>query len=132
MANDVAILGREVAMTLGGSTIAGKQTKGLTVNNERIEVGDDDSGGWTVALAKPGQKSVECPISGIVKDLNLLRSIISNASQKYALLLTYPDGSTVAGDFFLGNYSETGEYNGAYTFDITLSSSAAIVFTAGT
>ena len=123
--------GRQVILTVGGQNILGVRTKGLTVNNEPIDTSDDNSAGWQEFDAIPGQKAVELPISGMVKNLELLRAIMGTGSQIYACTLTYPDGgSVVSGDFMLANYTETGEYNGAYTFDITLQSSGAVTFTA--
>lgn len=133
MAVGLGVVGREVALTMGGQSILGVQTKGLTVNNEQLDTTDENSSGWAEALALPGQKSVEFPFSGVVKNLELLRSIMTGAdqSQIYAISLTYPDGSTVAGDFFLSNYTETGEYNGLYTFDVSMASSGEPTFTPG-
>ena len=131
MSAGISIKGRQVVMTLGGQSILGVQTKGLTVNNEMIATTDDNSSGWQEFDAIPGAKSVELPISGMIKNLELLRAIMGTGSQIYAVTLTYPDGSSVSGDFGLANYTETGEFNTAYTFDVTLASSGAITFTPG-
>lgn len=129
----LGVIGREVALTLGGQSILGVQTKGLTVNNEPLDTSDENSNGWAEALALPGQKSIELPYSGMVKNLEMLRAIMAgpDSSQMYAITLTYPDGSVVSGDFFLNNYSETGEYNTLYTFDVSLQSSGEVTFVAG-
>ena len=132
MAVGQGIIGREVTLTVGGVSILGVQTKGLTVNNEPLDTTDDNSAGWAEALAIPGQKSVEMPFSGLVKNLELLRAIMVNESQIYACVMTYPDGSDVTGDFFMANFNETGEYNGLKTFDVSLQSSGEPTFTAGT
>lgn len=131
MATGISMKGRQVTMTIGGQSILGVQTKGLTVNNEMIDTTDDNAGGWLTYDAIPGAKSVELPISGMIKNLEMLRAIMSSGSQIFAVTLTYPEGSTVTGDFALTNYTETGEFNSAYTFDVTLASSGAITFTPG-
>lgn len=131
MAVGISQKGRQVTMTIGGQSILGVQTKGLTVNNDMIDTTDDNAGGWITYDALPGQKSVELPFSGMVKNLEMLRAIMGTGSQIFAVTLTYRDGSTVTGDFAMTNYSETGEYNTAYTFDVTLASSGAVTFTAG-
>lgn len=118
-------------MTIGGQNILGLQSKGLTVNNTFIDTTDDNAGGWTEFDAVPGLKSAELPFSGIVKNLEMLRAIMNGGSQIYAITLTYPDGSTVAGDFAMNSYTETGESNEGYTFEVSLASSGAITFTAG-
>jgi predicted secreted protein len=134
MSVGIGIVGRQVILTVGGETIVGVQTKGLSVNNERLETADDQSNGWAEALAIPGEKSVELPISGVLKSLDLLAAYFNGGnggSQIFDCQMTYPNGDTVEGDFFLNSFSETGEYNGLKTFDATFSSSGEVTFTAG-
>lgn len=134
MTAGVGQLGRDVILTVAGQSIAGTQTKGLTCNNEPVDVTDDAAGGWRLVMAVPGLKTVEVPISGVLKNLELIRAFFSttnSGSQMYALTLTYSDGSIVTGDFFLSSISETGESNGAKTFDSTWTSSGVVTFTAG-
>ena len=130
MAADIGMIGRQIALTIGGQTILGVQTKGLTANNERLDTTDDGSDGWASAMATAGQKSVELSMSGLLKNLELLAAYY-NASQMFPATITYPDGSEVAGSFFLDSFSHTGEYNGVPTFDASLSSSGEVTFTAG-
>lgn len=130
MSVGIGIVGRQVLVTIGSQSILGVQTKGLTLNNERLDTTDDNASGWAEAMATAGQKSVEMPISGLLKNLELLAAYY-NSSQIFAATITYPDGSEVTGDFFLDSFSETGEYNGLKTFDATFSSSGEVTFTAG-
>lgn len=135
MAAGVGVLGREVTLTVAGQSIAGVQTKGLTCNNEPVDVTDDAAGGWRLVMARPGLKTVDLAISGITKNLELVRSFFSSAnsgSQIYPVTLTYPDGSIVTGDFMLQSISKTGESNAGTTFDSSWQSSGAVTFTAGT
>lgn len=131
MAVGKGFTGRKATLTIGGVGSLPIQTKGLSVNNEMVDVTSDTSNGWTTLLAEPGTKSIELTFSGIVENLNLLMSAISNASQIYACVVTYPDGSTVTGDFGFGSFSQTGETAAAYTFEATMSSSGQVTFTAG-
>ena len=126
------ILGRQVVYTIGGQSILGIDSKGLTVNNEPVTVTDDNSDGWQEILATPGVRTIELTASVTVKNLEMLRAIVANDSQAYAFNATYPDGSTLAGTVFMGNYSETGETAEAYTADVTLQFSGIPTFTAGT
>lgn len=126
------ILGRQCVLTIAAQEILGITTKGITVTNESVDVTDDDSAGWTEVLATPGVRSLELPFSGTVKNLELLRSILTNEnSQMYPFTLTYLDGSVVAGDGFLASYTDTGESGTAYTFDCSLQISGKPTFTAG-
>ena len=131
MAVGKGFAGRKVALTIGGVGSIATTSKGLSVNNEMIDVTNDTHDGWSTALAEPGNKSVEWSISGVVENLSLLMSAVTNTSQLYACVLTYPDGSTVTGDFSFGSYSDTGETSDKYTFEMTLSSSGEVVFLAG-
>ena len=132
MSVGVGFAGRKVTLTIGGVGNIAITTKGLSVNNEMIDVTSDSSNGWATALAEAGQKSVELSFSGVVENLNLLMSTINNVSQIYACVLTYPEGSTVSGDFSFGSFSDTGDYNEKYTFEASMASSGAVVFVAGT
>jgi len=132
MAVGKGFAGRKALLTIGGVGNIAIQTKGLSVSNEMIDVTNDTSDGWTTLLAEAGSKSVELTFSGVVENLSLLMSVLTNASQIYACTLTYPDGSVVSGDFGFGSYGDTGETAAAYTFEATMSSSGQVTFTAGT
>jgi predicted secreted protein len=131
MAVGTGFTGRKATLTIGGVGSLAIMSKGLTVNNEMVDVTNDTSGGWATALAEPGQKSCELSVSGVVENLSLLMSVFTNVSQIYACVLTYPDGSTVTGDFSFGSYSDTGETADKYTFEVSLASSGAVTFVAG-
>lgn len=131
MAVGKGFAGRKIALTIGGVGSLPIQTKGLSVNNEMIDVTSDTSDGWATALAEPGQRSVEITFSGVVENLSLLMSAISNTSQIYAITMTFPDGSTVTGDFSFGTYSLTGETAAGTTFEQSMASSGEVTFTAG-
>lgn len=128
----VGELGRSVTMTIGGQTIKGRQSKGISINNEPVEVTDNDSSGFRELMAQAGVQSLDLPVSGVIKARDIMNSLMNNESKMYATVITYSDGSTLTGDFFWNSYSETGESNGAYTFDSTLLSSGEIDFTAAT
>lgn len=136
MSVGVGFLGRDIDFTLGGVTIAGKVSKSLSINNSAIDTSDDDSNGWAEYLATPGRKEITIGLSLKVKNLDLVQSIIDNASQIYATLLTFPDGtttnSTLAGDAFLVDLSLTGEHEDLTTMDLNLNYSGQPTFTAAT
>ena len=81
------MLGRQLVLTVAGQKISGSQTKGLSCNNEPVDVTDDDSSGWRELMALPGLKTVELPISGILKNLELMQSFFNAAgsSQMFAV-----------------------------------------------
>lgn len=131
MSVGIGIVGREATFTLGGAGLTGVNSKGFTFNNEPLDTTDDNSSGWQERLATPGVKSLEFTISGLVKNLELVKAY-SGASQIFPVSVAYPDGSTLTFDAFMDSLSNTGESNGLMTFDATFSSSGEITFTAGT
>jgi hypothetical protein len=131
MSVGIGIVGREVTMVLGGVTVLGVTSKGTTFTNELGETTDDASSGWQEFLATPLTKSQEFTMSGILKNLELIKAY-QGTSQIFEVVKTYPDGSVLTTDYAMGNVSETGESNGLVTFDASFSSSGAAVFVAGT
>ena len=131
MSAGIGVLGRDVVMTIAGQTVLGVRVKGITLNNERLDTTDDSSNGWAEALAVAGRKNIEFSVSGLVKNLELVAAYFASGSQIFAVSLTYPDGSIVAGDFFFDSMNPTGEENALTTFDASFSSSGAVTFTAG-
>ena len=65
MTAGVGFAGRKVTLTIGGVGNIAITTKGLSMNNEMIDVSSDKSDGWATALAEPGSKSMELSFSGI-------------------------------------------------------------------
>ena len=131
MSVGIGIIGRDITFTLGGSAVVGVNSKGFTFNNELLDTTDDNSSGWQERLAVPGVKSIEFTCSGLIKNLELLAAY-AGSSQIFAIVATYPDGSTWSGDFALESVSATGESGGLTTFDATFTSSGACTFVAGT
>lgn len=130
MSVGIGIIGREVTMTVGGQTILGVTEKGFTFNNEPLVTTDDASSGWQEHLAKPGRKSVELSLSGMVKNLELVKAYFQ-ASQIFEVVATYPDGSTITLDMSLSSLNPSGAENELVTFDATFASSGAPAFVAG-
>lgn len=132
----IGFLGRQVDFTIGGATLAGIISKSLAINNTPVDTSDDNSNGWAEMLAVPGRKEVTISISTKVKSLDMVMSAINNASQIYATVITFPDGtttnSTITGDAFLSSVSPTGEHEGLTTLDFEMSFSGEVTFTAAT
>ena len=136
MSVGVGFLGRAVDFTIGGSTLAGVISKSLSINATPVDTSDDNSAGLAEYLATPGRKEVTIGLSLKCKSLELVDSIINNASQIYAVVLTFPDGSTtnseLTGDAFLQSVSLSGEHEGLTTIDCELMFSGAVTFTPAT
>jgi predicted secreted protein len=125
------MLGRDAVLAIAGQPIAGVTTKGISIANEAIDVSSDDSAGYRELMAQSGMSTLDLSVSGVVKNLELMRSIITNESKMYAFTLTYTDGSVLAFDGFFATHSQTGEHSAAFTFDSSFQSSGAYTFTPG-
>ena len=125
------ILGRDMVWTISGQPIAATTTKGISISNEPVDVTSDDSAGYRTLMAQSGLSTLDLSLSGVVVNLELMRSCITNESKIYPMVGTYTDGSTVTMDAFFSTYSDTGEHSGAMTFDASLQSSGAYTFTPG-
>jgi len=132
MSVGIGVMGREVTMTVGGQTLLGTITKGISCANELGDTSDDSTAGWQQFLATPIKKTVGLTISGLVKNYELVAAYFAGGSEIYEVVVTYPDGSTLTFDAMLESISQTGESNGLSTFDAAYQSSGTPAFAAGT
>jgi len=122
-----ADIGGNMTIALNGNVFAGVRSKNPSFNREPIDISDDNSAGWRELLEVPGQRQINIPVSGVVKD-TVLREAFFAGDVLHGIEITYPDGGLLAGDFFMASYSETGEYNGAITFDAEFQSSGEVTY----
>lgn len=120
--------GRDVAFTWKGQEIEGIREKGIAASGAAIDVTSDDDAGWQALLEVAGQNAVTLTISGVTKNHILAQAWFSGA-RTGAAELTYPSGATISATFYLQDYTDTGPYNDAMTFDATLMSSGPVTFT---
>ena len=131
MSVGIGIIGRDVIFTLGGSAVLGVTNKSISFSNELGETTDDNANGWKEFLAKPLLKSAEFSVSGIAKNLELM-SAYFNASQIFAVVVTYPDGSTLTFDAAMTSAPTFGgDSNALSTFEVGFESSGEVIFAAG-
>jgi predicted secreted protein len=124
-------VGRTIIFKIEGVAVAGVREKSIAINAEPIDVTADDSDGWREQLNEPAERQVDLSVSGVTK-LTTFRSIAFQETDRIKpCTLEYPDGGIIAGDFFVGPFTETGTYNDAATFEVTLSSSGPVTYTPG-
>jgi predicted secreted protein len=125
-------LGRDIGFSWGGNSpgdeILGIREKGIEANGEPVDVTSDENDGWRTLLDVPGQIELTISISGVVKNDRLKRDFF-NGTRKQPATLTYPDGSTISGTFYLSSFTDTGAYNDATTFEATLENSGVVTYT---
>lgn len=124
--------GRKIKFRWGTppAEIPGVKEKGITLNGEAIDISADDSNGWRELLADPAEQQVDVSLSGVTKDHRLKADWFAGARTKYAEF-EYDDGTKISGQFYLSNYTETGVYNDAATFEATLQSTGVIAYAPG-
>ena len=123
--------GTELTLTLAGAAIAGVRTKTVSLNKEPIDVTSDDDAGWRSLLGEAGIKSCDLSVEGVTKSYTVIGSWFS-ADAPQAVVLTFPNGATIEGDFMLASLEQTGAYNDAVTFSASLQSTGEVTYTAGT
>jgi predicted secreted protein len=124
-------LGRKITLKWKNTVLAGVREKSLSINGDAVDVTSSDDDGWQKLLSEPGGKSVEISVAGVATD-DVLRAVMFAIDRTGDVLITYPNGATLAGSFFLASYKETGPYKEATTFDASLKSNGVVTYTPGT
>lgn len=120
--------GRSILLTWGAAAILGVREKSIALNGEAVDISSDDDAGWRNLLSESGEDQVDIGISGVTKS-NVLKADWFNGDRIKAVEIEYPNGDVLAGQFRLGNYTDTGPYKDATTFDATLQSVGVVTFT---
>jgi len=123
--------GRSITLTWRSQAIAKIRTKGVSVANEPIDVTGDSDDGWRNQLDEAGEKQVNISVAGIVINDDLRKASLGNDISG-AVVMTWPDGSSVSGTFNLTSYNENGEYNGAIAFEAELQSQGPVLHDSAT
>ena len=123
-----AFYGRAVDFVWNALPVLGIREKGITINGEAVNVTSDEDDGIQYLLSTDAERSWEISISGVCKDAIFRVAKASGAIQD-TVLITYPDGATIAGTFNLASYSEGIPYNEAVTFQATLQSTGPVTYT---
>jgi predicted secreted protein len=128
----VASVGRAITLFWGDDSpaveIGGVREKGIELNGEAIDITSDDDNGWRTLLTVPAENQINISLSGVSKDDTLKTDWFAGNRTKQATI-TFADGGTIVGTFYLATYSETGTYNEATVFEASIQSSGVIVFT---
>lgn len=126
--------GRALTIDYDSTTLVGVRTRGFSISNDYVDVTTDDDSGWRTLLADPGLRSVEVTVGGITSDEVLLADIMAASVAATAVSVTLPTSlatpGTVAGNFLISSFEETGEHDGAVEFSATFMSAAAVTYTA--
>jgi TP901-1 family phage major tail protein len=136
-------LGRSFLVKIGDgagsetfTTLAGINSKSITINNSSIDVTTPDAstpGGVLFAESLNGLKSVSLTGDGIFLDETSearLNTVAMAADPLANFQIVTPDFGTYAGAFRVTSFELGGETEGAVTFSASFESSGAVTFTA--
>ena len=136
-------LGRSLLLKIGDgansevfSTLAGINSKTLTINNSAIDVTTPDAsspGGVLFASSMNGLKSVAVSGDGIFLDETSearMNTVAMQADPAANFQVVVPDFGTYAGNFRITSLEFGGETEGGVTFSVSLESNGTITFTA--
>ena len=126
-----AIKGRSILVHRDGVLVAGVRTKSISMNGSPIDITNDDDDGVRKVMEEPGQLDVEISVSGVIMNNALRLEGLSRDNRVRATDFIFGTGSPTnrfSGDFFMQGYTETGEYQGAATFEATFISAGAVTY----
>lgn len=124
--------GRDFEIHLEGEKIAAVTTKSATRGREAVDVTTDDDDGNRRLLPKPGSRSLDVSVEGVVTASNwtILRGL-AESDELADVTVVNPDGSEEDAEdgFFFGNLEWEGEQDGRVGFTVELQSSGMIAIT---
>ena len=134
-----ANVGRTITLYWGPQSpqhaVAGIREKSVTLAGDPVDITNDDSSGWRELLDAPQISQVEISCSGVLLNDTLradwFNGHAATGSRLQNAAFEYSDGGEIAGNFYMSEYSETGNHDGEITFEATFMSSGAITYTAG-
>jgi len=114
-------------------TIAGLRATRAAFNAETVDVTSlESAGGWRELLAGAGVRSATISGSGVFRDAatdERARQIFFDGEIP-AFQVVIPDFGVVEGPFQITALEYAGSHNGEATYEVTLASAGALVFTA--
>ncbi len=125
----------KVDMTGGGQfeTIAGLRATRVSFNSESVDVTSLESqGGWRELLSGAGVKSASISGSGVFRDEGTderaRQLFFDGETPEFQVVI--PDFGIVEGAFQVTSLEYAGSHNGEATYELSLASAGALVFTA--
>lgn len=130
-------VGRDLKVLQGGTVIAGFRNTTISWSGGSIDLTSGTDNGIRLLDAKAAQEQIDVSGEGIMR-ADTLRALVLNSGSKMLedITIEFPildennnDAATLAGDFRITLYEESGAYNDAVTFSYTLESSGAWTYT---
>ena len=123
----MAVSGRKLRISRGGTTIVGARTDSVTINNEPIDITDKDDAGWRTMISDVGLRTVSCEVEGLIKDASLIGVSVGTSSALLSACTATIEGiGTFSGNFYLQSLALGAEQADAITFTATLESAGTV------
>lgn len=121
--------GRKITVTWKGENLGGIRERSLQLAGEPVDITSSDDDGWRRLAVENGaaQDNVDFNCSGVTKSSTLKEDWFSR-DRVGELIIDYPTGHRVSGTAVLVNYTDTGPYNDATTFEATFQFSGEVTF----
>ena len=121
--------GRKIEVTWKGARIPGVRERSLSFAGEPVDLTSDDDDGWRKLADENGaaQDNVDFNCGGVTKSTDLKEDWVSR-DRTGELIIDYPTGHRVAMTAVLVNYTDTGPYNDAVTFEAQFQNSGPVTF----
>ncbi|NKE43383.1 hypothetical protein HB662_01235 [Roseomonas frigidaquae] len=129
--------GKVLISTNGGSTfveIPGVRTTGMSGDNGPVDITNVSSAGWRELLTDAGVASIDVSIDGIVSTGTAFAALVAHMTGKTSgyFRVSFGNGGQMTGLFTVQNWTVTGAYNDAQTFQASLQSIGAPTIVAAT
>lgn len=121
--------GRKIVVTWKGERILGVRERSIQMAGEPVDLTSDDDDGWRRLADENGaaQDNVDVNVSGVTKSTKLKDDWMAR-DRTGTLTIDYPTGHQLTGTAVLVNYTDTGPYNDAVTFEATFQFSGPVVY----
>lgn len=119
---------RTVVVSRNDEVVAGIRTKTVTFEGEPIDVTTDENDGWRTLIPVYGTRGMTLAVDGVVKSNLLKTTALSQSNIIEEMVVEWPDGYTVTGDFAVASYSENGSHDGEMTFSCEFRSTGALSY----
>ena len=114
-------------------TVAGLRATRISFNAETVDITNlDSTGGWRELLPAAGVRSAAISGSGVFRDAGSdarVRQIFFD-SQTPAFQVAIPNFGVIEGPFQVSALEYAGSHNGEATYELSLASAGALIFTA--
>lgn len=120
--------GRLFILKQGDVIVACLRTLSLNISGETVDVTNKDDQTYRTLLPRAGVSAVSVSAEGIFDDDDIIKDIRAAAGTKSVIPfeIEYEYDGTITGNYQVASFENSGEYNGAVNYSISLESSGQV------